>query len=104
MIARTWDGATSAEDADAYLEYLRRTGVATCRSTPGNRGVYVLRSIAGDRAQFRFISLWDSMEAIRRFAGDTPERAVFFPEDDRYLVDRDEDVEHYWVAVHDGLD
>lgn len=46
-------------------------------------------------------SLWDSMDAVRRFAGDDPEIAVFYPEDDRYLVDRDLTVRHYEVDADD---
>lgn len=99
MIARTWSGVTSAGDAEAYLEYLRETGVRACRSTPGNEGVYVLRNVDAGRATFLFLSLWESMEAVRTFAGEEPERAVFYPEDDRYLVERDETVEHWEVVV-----
>jgi hypothetical protein len=38
------------------------------------------------------------MDAVRRFAGPAPERAVFYPDDDRYLIQRDEHVDHYDVA------
>ena len=71
MIARTWRGATKAQDAEAYLEYLHRTGLAEYRKTPGNRGVLGLRRIVRDRAEFLLISLWDSTDAIRQFAGDS---------------------------------
>jgi len=98
MIARSWAGATRAEDGDAYLEYLHRTGFAEYRATPGNRGVLALRRVAGDRAEFLLLTLWDSEEAIRRFAGDDIARAVFYPEDERYLVAREERVRHYEVV------
>ena len=98
MIARSWGGATRAEDGDAYLEYLHRTGFAEYRATPGNRGVLALRRVAGDRAEFLLLTLWESEEAIRRFAGDDIARAVFYPEDERYLVARDERVWHYEVV------
>ena len=98
MIARTWAGATRAADADTYLDYLHSTGLAEYRKTPGNRGVLALRRIAGDRAEFLLVTLWDSEEAIRRFAGDDIERAVFYPEDDRFLVARDDRVRHYEVV------
>ena len=98
MIARTWAGATRASDADAYLDYLHATGLAEYRATPGNRGVLALRRIAGDRAEFLLLTLWESEEAIRRFAGDDIERAVFYPEDDRYLIARDEKVRHYQMV------
>jgi heme-degrading monooxygenase HmoA len=99
MIARTWHGSTSLADGDRYLEYLEETGVAACRKTPGNRGVYVLRRETENQAEFLFVSLWDSHDAIRAFAGPDPSRAVFFPEDDELLVERDEVVAHYDVLV-----
>jgi heme-degrading monooxygenase HmoA len=96
-VARVWRGATSAADADAYLAYLHRTGIAEYRQTPGNRGVLVLRRILGDKAEFVLVTLWESEEAIRRFAGDHPETAVFYPEDDRFLLERGERVDHFSV-------
>lgn len=98
MIARTWQGVTRAEDAEAYLVYLESTGLAEYRKTPGNRGVLGLRRIVGDRAEFLLLSLWDSKEAIRAFAGDDIDRAVFYPEDERFLIGRDEHVSHYEVV------
>jgi heme-degrading monooxygenase HmoA len=98
MIARTWRGATKAQDSEAYLEYLHRTGFAEYRKTPGNRGVLGLRRIVNDRAEFLLISLWESEEAIRQFAGSDIDKAVFYPEDERFLVDRDNHVSHYEVA------
>lgn len=97
MIARTWRGVTAAADADAYVEFLDRTGVADCRAVPGNRGVYVLRRSEGERTEFLFISLWDDMDSIRAFAGDDPSRARFYPEDEHLLVDRDWHVDHFTV-------
>ncbi len=100
MIARTWRGATRAEDAAAYVEYLNRTGFREFRETPGNLGAFGLRRITDARAVFLIVSLWESEDAIRRFAGDDVERAVFYPEDDRFLVERDDHAEHYDVVYH----
>ena len=97
-------GVTRASDADAYLDYLQATGLAEYRATPGNRGVLALRRITGDRAEFLLLTLWESEAAIRRFAGDDIERAVFYPEDDRYLVARDERVRHYDVLFQAAED
>jgi heme-degrading monooxygenase HmoA len=102
MIARTWRGATKADEADTYLEYLRRTGFAEYRNTPGNRAVLGLRRVVNGRAEFLLVSLWESEEAIRRFAGDDMERAVYYPEDERYLVERDDQVSHYEVVFQAG--
>ncbi len=98
MIARTWRGAVRAADADAYAAYIRTTGLAAYAATPGNRGAWLLYRIDGDRAEVLTVSLWDSTEAIRGFAGTDVERAVFYPEDDRYLVDRDLTAHHWIVA------
>ncbi len=99
MIARVWRGVTRRELADTYVEYLMRTGVRACRATPGNQGIYVLCRLEPAGAEFVFVSLWDSYDGIRRFAGPEPEKAVFYPEDERFLVRREELVSHYEVAV-----
>ena len=97
MIARVWRGWTSAADADEYAEYLLATGMKAARATRGNRGAYFLRRIDGERAEFVTVILWETLETVRAFAGDDIERAVFFPEDDRYLVERELTVTHYEV-------
>ena len=99
MIGRIWHGITKAADADDYLEYLRRTGVRDYRATPGNRGVYVLRRLEGGRSHFLLISLWESNDAIRRFAGDDVEQAKYYPEDERFLLSLEPHVEHYEILI-----
>ena len=94
-IARLWEGSTRASDADRYLEYLRRTGLSDYQRTPGNQGVLVLRRVEGERADFLLVSVWDSEAAIRSFAGEPIERARFYPEDEAFLVRREETVRHF---------
>ncbi len=98
MIARLWRGWTSLDDADAYVAYVERTGIEGYRATPGNRGAWILRRLHADRAEICTLSFWDSLDAIRAFAGEDVEQAVFFPEDDRYLIDRELRVAHYEVS------
>ncbi|MGH7589838.1 MAG: hypothetical protein ACREL2_00250 [Gemmatimonadales bacterium] len=98
LIARTWRGAVRASDAERYLQYLHRTGLAQYQDTPGNRGALALRRLRGDKAEFLLVTLWHSMDAVRRFAGEEPDRAVFYPEDDAFLVERDLHVDHYEVV------
>ena len=98
MIARIWRGAVAEADRDAYAEYMDATGVAGYTSTPGNRGVWMLRRDVDGKTEFLMFTLWDSMEAVEAFAGERPEVAVFYPEDDRFLVERDEFVSHYDVV------
>ena len=95
MIARIWRGVIRAADAATYRTYLEETGLRDYRQTPGNRGVWLLQRTDGDRCEIVTISFWESMDAVRGFAGGDPERAVYYPEDDRFLVERNERVSHY---------
>ncbi len=99
MIARTWHGRVPAAKADAYHAYLRRTGVGDYLATPGNRGVLVLRRTEGEVTHFVLTTLWDSVEAIRGFAGDDYARARYYAEDDEYLLEREPLVTHYDVLL-----
>ena len=97
MIARTWRGAVRRDDAERYADYLRATGVREYRETPGNCGVLMLRRDEGDRSEFLLVTLWESWEAVRAFAGDDVSRAVFYAEDDAFLLERDPTATHYGV-------
>ena len=97
MIARTWRGWTAAGDADEYEAYLRETGLSAYAATPGNRGAFVLRRVRGERAEFLVVSLWESLAAVTSFAGDDIDKAVFYPADDRFLVERELGVDHFDV-------
>jgi heme-degrading monooxygenase HmoA len=96
-VARTWRGWTRREDADAYAAYIEQTGMSAYRSTPGNRGAWMLRRDDGDRTEFVTLSFWDSTDAIRGFAGDDIDVAIFYPEDDRFLVERELTVRHFAI-------
>jgi heme-degrading monooxygenase HmoA len=97
LIVRIWRGAVQAGDADAYVRYVQETGIDGYKRTPGNRGAWVMWAPDGDRAEIVTLSFWESWEAIKGFAGEDIGRAVFYPEDDRFLVDRDLTVRHYQV-------
>ncbi|HTX13420.1 MAG TPA: hypothetical protein VME22_32685 [Solirubrobacteraceae bacterium] len=100
MIARIWRGAVAKDDGDAYAEYMADTGLAGYTSTAGNHGAWMLRRDVDEKTEFMMFTLWESMEAIKSFAGEEPEVAVFYPEDDRFLIERDEFVSHYVVDRH----
>jgi antibiotic biosynthesis monooxygenase (ABM) superfamily enzyme len=99
VIARVWRGATLGEDADAYAAYIEASAMKPARSLPGLRGTLVLRRLNAGYAEFETILLFDSMDDVKAFAGDDLDQAVFFPEDDRYLVQRDLEVAHYEVDL-----
>lgn len=97
MIARVWTGAVRTNDAEVYADYIRATGFAEYGHTAGYRGAWLLQRREGDRTQIIAVSLWDSVEAIRAFAGDDIDAAVLYPEDERYLIDGASSVAHYDV-------
>ncbi|NHZ70731.1 MAG: hypothetical protein GWP18_03735 [Proteobacteria bacterium] len=97
MIMRTWRGWTRIEDTEAYASYILGTGVAAYKAIPGNQGAWLVSRPDGDRSEFVTVSLWDNRESIVGFAGDDIERAVFYPEDDKYLVERETSVKHFTV-------
>lgn len=91
-----WTGVIRTVDREDYVDYVERTGMAAYRSTPGNLDAWLLTRDLGDgKTEITTVSRWESLEAIKAFAGSEPGRAVFYPEDDRYLVDRDLEVRHY---------
>jgi heme-degrading monooxygenase HmoA len=99
MIARIWRGTTAADRAEEYLQYIRDTGVSDYRNTPGNHGVQILMRTHDDRTDFTILSYWDSMDAIKAFAGDDPEVSRYYPEDDEYLIEKHPKVEHHEVVT-----
>ena len=97
MVVRTWRGWTRPDDTDAYTEYILGTGIVEYKAKPGNQGAYLVSRPDGDRTEFVTISFWDSRESIVAFAGDDIERAVFYHEDERFLIDRETTVKHFTV-------
>jgi heme-degrading monooxygenase HmoA len=98
MIARIWRGAVRADDATAYASYIQQTGIEAYKKTPGNLGAWLLWRTAGEQAEIITLSFWESRQAIEAFAGPDIETAVFYPEDERFLVERDLTARHYEVA------
>jgi heme-degrading monooxygenase HmoA len=101
MIARIWRGVVRVEDADVYLAYLHETGVRDYTATPGNLSVTILQRDVDQGVEFTALTFWESMDAIRAFAGDQPEVAHYYPDDDRYLIAKEPLVDHFEVPFSD---
>lgn len=102
MILRRWSGRIRSADEAEYVDYIRRTGADEYAATEGNLGYQiVVRRGADGTSEVATLSWWRDVEAIKRFAGEAYELAHYYPEDDRYLVERPETVDHYDV-VEDG--
>lgn len=102
MIARLWRGVVAAADGDAYAEYMQSTGIAGYVRTPGNRGAWMLRRRVDQGEEFLMLTLWESLEAIRAFAGEDYEAAVFYPRDDDFLISRETCATHYEVETYES--
>ncbi|MEO3889355.1 MULTISPECIES: antibiotic biosynthesis monooxygenase family protein [unclassified Nonomuraea] len=97
MIARIWNGATPAEKSGDYLKLMREVALPDYRSTPGNRGAYVLHRLDGEVAHFQMLTFWDSEEAIKAFAGDDVTVAKYYDFDDAFLLEKEPRAVHHHV-------
>jgi uncharacterized damage-inducible protein DinB/heme-degrading monooxygenase HmoA len=95
MIARLWHGWTSRENADAYETLLKSEILPGLHRVPGYHGAHLMRRDAGPEAEFVTLTLFDSLDAVRAFAGADYERAVILPEARRLLAHFDERSVHY---------
>lgn len=101
VIARLWHGAAKGENAEAYEALLRSEVLPGIHRIEGYRGAYLLRTEAdeGGLVEFATVTLWESIEAIRAFAGEDVERAVVPPEARKLLERFDERSRHYTVRA-----
>lgn len=99
MIARHWRGWTALRDADAYEALLKNKMLPGLTGLEGYRGGYVLRSDGPQMAEFVVVNLFESLEAVKRFAGEDYAVAVFEPEALELLAKREPLAAHYEVRV-----
>ena len=100
MIVRMWRGQARAENAEAYERFVTTKVFAELPAIAGHRGAYLLKRAIEDGKQVEFIAvtLWDSLAAIRGFAGDAIDRAVVEPEARAVLSGFDDVVRHFELA------
>lgn len=98
MIVRMWHGRVPPAKAQAYREFLIRRAIPDYRSVPGNLSVQILERHAPDAIHFITLTTWESLGAIRAFAGDDLERAKYYPEDESFLLEFEPKVVHYEVV------
>lgn len=100
MILRVWRAHATAEKAPDYARHAAGKVFPALARIAGHRGAYLVRRALGTSVELMVLTLWDSMEAVRRFAGAKPEKAVVEPEAQAVLTDFDESVTHYEVVHH----
>jgi heme-degrading monooxygenase HmoA len=96
-VARLWRARVRPGMVRAYRRYISATGIADYRKTPGNCGAWVLSAQHEDNDDVITLSFWDSRAAILRFSGEPVDRAQYYPEDEKYLLDFPEHVEHFEI-------
>jgi antibiotic biosynthesis monooxygenase (ABM) superfamily enzyme len=95
MITRVWHGYTKPQDADSYHQLLLTTILPGIHRIAGYKGSNVLRRNCGDEVEFIALTFWESLDAIREFAGPDYERSVILPEAAKLLTRHDERSVHY---------
>ena len=98
MIVRMWHGRVPTEKAAAYRAFLNERAIPDYRSVPGNLSVYILERPEGEVTHFITLTFWESMDAIRAFAGEDVEKAKYYPEDKDFLLEFEPRVVHYEVV------
>jgi heme-degrading monooxygenase HmoA/uncharacterized protein YciI len=101
-IVRLWKGRTTAANAEKYIQHLTNNVFPELRAIPGHRGAYLLRRRSDGEVEFVVLTLWDSMEAIRKFAGTDVQKAVVAPKAQTVLSSFDEFVSHYEAVEMEG--
>ena len=102
LIVRMWKGRTTPANAGKYVQHLTKNVFPELRAIAGHRGVYLLRRKSDAEVEFVVLTLWDSMEAVRKFAGADAEKAVVAPPAQAVLSSFDDFVTHYQVVEREG--
>jgi heme-degrading monooxygenase HmoA len=98
MIARIWCGRAQPAKASGYVRHFSQSVVPSLKKLDGHRGAWLLQREAEGTTEFLALTLWDSCESIRAFAGIDVEKAHVEPEARAVLSDFDDFAQHYAVA------
>ncbi len=88
-IMRLWHGEVSLEKADAYEKFMIERAAPDYGSVEGLEKLYFQRRDEDSKAHFLLVTIWTSMDAIKKFAGENPELAKYYPEDDDFLLSKE---------------
>jgi heme-degrading monooxygenase HmoA len=99
VIVRSWHATATTEGAAAYREHFTDSVLPELQRIDGHQGAYLLRRDHDGQVELQVLTLWDSPEAIRGFAGSSLERAVVEPVAQAALATYDTTVTHHTVVV-----
>lgn len=89
MIVRTWHGRTRLSDGDAYESFMKERAAPDYGSIDGLQQLFFTRRDDDDASHFLLITVWDSIEAVMKFAGDDPNVAKYYHEDNEFLLEKE---------------
>jgi len=104
MIVRIWHGRTRRSRADEYAAFLTLRAIPDYRGTGGNLDVAVLRRDEADVSHFLTVTRWESEDAIRAFAGSDLLKAKYYAEDKEFLLEFEDEVQHYVVVARASVE
>jgi heme-degrading monooxygenase HmoA len=102
MIVRTWRGWSTPANVEAYARHLTETVLPELKQLAGFLGVELLRREDAGRIELQVQTRWESMAAIRAFAGEDPGHAVVEPQAQAVLIDYETRAVHFEVVVQTG--
>jgi len=96
-ISRHWRGIAKPEEADHYIHHLRNDTFPKLTGIEGFIKASILRRPIGRGMEFLIVTTWQSIEAIRKFAGESASTAVVSPSVQAMMVEYDREVAHYEI-------
>ena len=99
MVVRIWHGRTRRDRADEYSAFLTVRAIPDYRGTAGNLDVAILRRDEAEVSHFLTVTRWESEDAIRAFAGSAVLKAKYYAEDKDFLLEFEDEVQHYVVVA-----
>ena len=94
---RLWHGEVALERADDYQKFMVERAAPDYGSVEGLIKLYFQRKDEEKKAHFLLVTLWDSIDSVKKFAGDNPEIAKYYPEDESFLLEKEKHVSMYEV-------
>ncbi len=96
-ILRLWHGEVSLEKADEYQQFMIDKAVPDYSSVAGLLNLSFTRKDEKTKSHFLLVTLWDTIESVKKFAGEQPEIAKYYEEDDNFLLEKEKYVSNYNV-------
>lgn len=102
MIVRAWKAQALSQNVEAYARHFSEAVLPELEVVSGHTGAYLLRRDTGTHVELVVLTLWESMDAVKGFAGTPPERAVVEPAAQAVLEKFDDTVQHFEI-VHSTM-